>query len=79
MITYGGCFIRKRIQRYVTKEQFGKLGLEELQRRVSVPENFVFEIQDLIFYGFYLKEYDGYILQTDLEKLEQWVWANIRK
>lgn len=65
--------------RYVTKEQFGRLRLEELQRHVNVPENFVFEIQDLIFYGFYLKEYDGYILQTDLKKIEQWVQANIRK
>ena len=54
--------------KYVTKEQFGRLGLEELQRHVNVPENFMFEIQDLIFYGFYLKEYDGYILQTDLKK-----------
>ena len=66
-------------QRYVMKEQFGKLGLEELQESVNVPVNFVFKIQHLSFYGFYLREYDGYILQTDLVKLEQWVGENIRK
>lgn len=64
-------------QRYVTKEQFERLGLKGLQKYVNTLENFVFEIQNLIFYGFYLREYDGYILQTDLEKLEHWVWANI--
>ncbi len=59
-------------------QQYGliKKSLEQkvscLYNDVICHRDFSFEIHRLSFYGFYIEKYDGYIIQTDLEKLHSY-------
>lgn len=48
-----------------------QINFDEICGKVSCREDFILKIYEYTFYGFYLGNYDGYILQTDMVQLQK--------
>lgn len=57
------------IEVFASKENVKNLGIENIKEKISKRKNFFVEISDFAFYSFFLKDVEGYIIQSDLKKL----------
>lgn len=57
------------LQQYGVIKKSLKQKVSCLYNTIICKRDFTLEIHGLLFYGFYIEKYDGYIIQTDLEKL----------
>lgn len=61
------------LELHISKELIANLGIRNLKNKVLEHKDFFYEIEDFKFYGFYIDEKNGYIIQSDPIKLRKYL------
>lgn len=61
------------LEQHVSNRLLEKLCINDLKNKVLARRDFLYVIDNIAFYGFYIKERDGYIMQSDPIKLRTYL------
>lgn len=61
------------LELHISNNYLESLNITDLKAKVLQNQEFVYQIDNFTFYGFYIKEKGGYIIQSDLEKLKRYL------
>lgn len=65
------------VQRHFSIDLLNKIQLLNLKSKVIGRTDFFYDIFDVRFYGFYIRKYDGYIIQANKEQLKLYMKENV--
>ena len=65
------------LERHVSNMLLEKLYISDLKNKILEQKDFVYTIDDIIFYGFYIEDRGGYIIQGDSQKLRKYLESDI--
>ena len=65
------------LERHVSNMLLEKLYISDLKNKILEQKDFVYTIDDIIFYGFYIEARGGYIIHGDSQKLRKYLESDI--